>query len=269
MVFSTVLGQAMLALEPTARNSNLLPVNANGLVRLRSPECRGSCGSVRAPRSSVPPRSVRLGRPCSTWARMSDSIAPMKIEMIAGGASLAPRRWSLAAEAIDARSRSAWMSTARTTATRNTRNCRLVCVSSCGSSRLTPVSVDIDQLLCLPDPLMPGERLLVEQRGQAVPLGHPLDRLHRQHLVIAGDVALLEQRRDLVLARGHLVVPRLDRHTQPPEFPLHLVHARRAPAPGSCRSTGPRAAGPWAAVSRTGCARRTPGRAGRRTGPGR
>ena len=43
-------------------------------VRLRSPECRGSCGSVRAPRSSVPPRSVRLGRPCSTCARMSDSI---------------------------------------------------------------------------------------------------------------------------------------------------------------------------------------------------
>ena len=61
IVFSTVLGPAMLALEPTARNSNLLPVNANGLVRLRSPASRGSCGSVPAPRSSVPPRFVRLG----------------------------------------------------------------------------------------------------------------------------------------------------------------------------------------------------------------
>ena len=61
MVLSTVLGQAMLALEPTARNSNLFPVKANGEVRLRSPECRGSCGSVVAPRSRVPPRMVRLG----------------------------------------------------------------------------------------------------------------------------------------------------------------------------------------------------------------
>ena len=33
--------------EPTARNSNLLPVNANGLVRLRSPASRGSFGSTR------------------------------------------------------------------------------------------------------------------------------------------------------------------------------------------------------------------------------
>ncbi len=31
-----------------------------------------------------------------------------------------------------------------------------MCVSSCGSSRLTPVSVDIDQLLCLPEPLIPA-----------------------------------------------------------------------------------------------------------------
>ena len=32
----------------------------------------------------------------------------------------------------------------------------LVWVSSCGSSRLTPVSVAIDQLLCLPLPLTPA-----------------------------------------------------------------------------------------------------------------
>ena len=32
----------------------------------------------------------------------------------------------------------------------------LVWVSSWGSSRLTPVSVDIDQLLCLPEPLTPA-----------------------------------------------------------------------------------------------------------------
>ena len=32
----------------------------------------------------------------------------------------------------------------------------LVWVSSCGSRRLTPVSVDMDQLLCLPDPFTPA-----------------------------------------------------------------------------------------------------------------
>ena len=37
MVFSTVLGPAIDCEAPTARNSNLLPVKANGLVRLRSP----------------------------------------------------------------------------------------------------------------------------------------------------------------------------------------------------------------------------------------
>ena len=99
---------------------------------------------------------VRLGSPFSTCSRMSVSIFPRKIEMIAGGASLAPSRWSLAAEAIEARSRSACRSTARIVATRNTRNCMLVWVSSCGSSRLTPVSVHIDQLLCLPEPFTPA-----------------------------------------------------------------------------------------------------------------
>jgi hypothetical protein len=87
---------------------------------------------------------------------MSDSISPRKIEMIAGGASLAPSRWSFAAEAMDARSRSAWVSTARITAHRNTRNSRFVWVSSWGSSRLAPVSVAMDQLLCLPDPFTPA-----------------------------------------------------------------------------------------------------------------
>ena len=37
-------------LEPSARNSNLLPVNANGLVRLRSPPCIGNGGSTGVPR---------------------------------------------------------------------------------------------------------------------------------------------------------------------------------------------------------------------------
>ena len=49
IVFSTVFGSASDIEEPSARNSNLLPVNANGDVRLRSPPCSGSRGSTDAP----------------------------------------------------------------------------------------------------------------------------------------------------------------------------------------------------------------------------
>jgi len=41
-------------------------------------------------------------------------------------------------------------------AIRNARNWALACGSLPGSSRFSPSSVAIDQLLCLPDPLMPA-----------------------------------------------------------------------------------------------------------------
>ena len=76
--------------------------------------------------------------------------------MIAGGASLAPRRWSWPGEAIDARS-SAWcLLTAWMTAAQKNRKRWFSCGVAPGSSRLEPVSVPIDQLLCLPDPLTPA-----------------------------------------------------------------------------------------------------------------
>ena len=93
IVLSTVFGRLGDWLEPSARNSNLLPVNANGLVRLRSPASRGSSGSDRrSPRSIVDAPLVDES-PCSRRRRRrSGAASPRKIEMIAGGASLAPRR---------------------------------------------------------------------------------------------------------------------------------------------------------------------------------
>jgi hypothetical protein len=249
----TVLGQETGA-DPTARNSNLLPVKANGLVRLRSPEWRGICGSVIAPRSIAPPLSVRLGVPFSSCSMMSVSMSPRKIEMIAGGASLAPRRWSFPALAIVERSRSACRSTARMTAQRNVRNWRFVCVSSRGSSRLTPVSVDIDQLLCLPEPLTPANGFSWRRPGGRS-AGRPAERLHDEHLVVAGDVGVLEDRRELVLARRDLVVPGLDRDAEAVELVLDLGHERDDALRGWRRSSGRRAAGPWGAWRRRGCAR--------------
>ena len=57
-----------------------------------------------------------------------------------------------------------------------------------------------------------GERLLVHQAGEAVLRRHPPQHLHRHHLVIGGDVGVLEDRRDFELAGRDFVVPGLDRH---------------------------------------------------------
>ena len=72
-----------------------------------------------------------------------------------------------------------------------------------------------------------GERLLVQQAREAVLRRHPLQHLHRHHLVIDGDVGVLEDRRDLVLARRDLVVARLHRHADLEQLELGLGHARQ------------------------------------------
>ncbi len=45
-----------------------------------------------------------VAAPFAICSKTSASWSPRKIEMIAGGASLAPSRWSFVAEATDARS---------------------------------------------------------------------------------------------------------------------------------------------------------------------
>ncbi len=75
----------------------------------------------------------------------------------------------------------------------------------------------------------PGERLLVEQHLQAVAAGDALEGLHDQHVVVGGDVGVLEQGGDFILGRGHFVVPRLDRHAQLVEFELPFEHAGENP----------------------------------------
>jgi len=94
IVLSTVFGHDGDMLEPSARNSNLLPVKANGLVRLRSPECSGIGGSTGVPRPRNEPGLETDALPSAIEEKISSSSEPRKIEMIAGGASLAPRRWS-------------------------------------------------------------------------------------------------------------------------------------------------------------------------------
>ena len=148
------------------------------------------------------------------WSKTSVSWSPRKIEMMAGGASLAPRRWSLLAEATDARSRPPYLCTARITAAQNTRNWALSCGVSPGSEQVALGGVaerEVDVLARAVDAL---EGLLVEQALHAVLLGDPLQRDHQQLLVVGGDVGALEHRGQLELARGDLVVAGLGRDAQ-------------------------------------------------------
>ena len=69
------------------------------------------------------------------------------------------------------------------------------------------------------------KRLLVQQRRQSVLRRDLLQHLHRHHLMIDGEVGVLEDRRDLILTRRHFVVPRLHRHAELEELELRFRHA--------------------------------------------
>ena len=104
-VLSTIIADAQLASEPTARNSKRLPVKAKGDVRLRSVLSISNSGisgiSICKPVFPVRLKIFSLSA-FSICSRRSLICFPRKEEMIAGGASLAPRRWSLVALITDA-----------------------------------------------------------------------------------------------------------------------------------------------------------------------
>lgn len=135
MVFRVIMGPAQDWAEPGARNSNLLPVKANGLVRLRSVASRGRTGSVSTPILSVSLRLPQPEEPLIIFSITSLSWAPRKMEIMAGGASFAPRRWSFPALATELRSRSLCLSTASMMAVRTVRKMAFCCGSEPGSSR--------------------------------------------------------------------------------------------------------------------------------------
>ena len=82
---------------------------------------------------------------------------PMNADMMAGGASLAPNRWSFPTLAMDARTTSAWRCNAAKVLTKKVRKRRLVLGLVPGFNKFTPVLVPKDQLLCLPEPFTPAK----------------------------------------------------------------------------------------------------------------
>ena len=149
--------------------------------------------------------------------------------MIAGGASLAPRRWSLPASAMLARSRSAWTLTPRMTATRNARNWALACGSLPGSSRFSPSSVRHRPVVVLARAVDAGERLLVDEEHQAVLRREPAHHAHDDHVVVGADRGRLVDRRHLELAGRHLVVAGLGRDAQAPQLAVEIHHEGEDP----------------------------------------
>ena len=124
----------MFRLEPALLNSNLLPVNANGDVLFLSVVSFGKFGREDTPTLNIECPDV-YSLPSSRASITFSSSSPRKIEMIAGGASLAPSLWSLPAEATESLSRSEYSSTALMIATRNVRNCAFSIGDLPGSSR--------------------------------------------------------------------------------------------------------------------------------------
>ena len=106
-VFRIMFASDRFTFEPGMRNSNLLPVNANGEVRLRSVLSFKKFGSTSTPRSMATFSALSYSWSSTSASTMASSSSPRKMDTMAGGASSAPRRWSLPAEATDMRS-SSW-----------------------------------------------------------------------------------------------------------------------------------------------------------------
>ena len=214
IVLSTVAGSEMLADEPTARNSNLLPVKAKGEVRFRSPEWRGRSGSTFTPSPSRPSRSLSFARP-GLFQLVEDvlQLAAQEHRDDRG------RRLVGAQAVVVAGSRHAGQEQILVLLHRAhhrraeeeehqvvvRRVAGIHQVSVRGSER--PVDV-------LAAPVDSHEGLLVQEAHEAVAARVPFQHAHRQLLVVRRHVRVLVDRRHLVLSRRHLVVARLHRHAQ-------------------------------------------------------
>ena len=99
------------------------------------------------------------------WSSNPETYCPKNELMMAGGASLPPKRWALVALMMLAFSSPLCRQTAISVSTMNVtkRKVSLMDASGWAASVLagawssTPVSVDRLQLLCLPEPLMPSK----------------------------------------------------------------------------------------------------------------
>ena len=135
--------------------SNLLPVNANVLVRFLSVGTRWRLGRDDTPSWIAESKSGLLLSPAMKRSTDWSMSSPRYTLTMAGGASFAPSRWSLPTPLMATLIRSACLSIARMVAARNSMNSALPSGLSPGLSREGNALLPTLQLLCLPLPLTP------------------------------------------------------------------------------------------------------------------
>ena len=155
-----IIAEAQLAEEPGARNSKRLPVKAKGDVRLRSVLSIIKSG-IWGISISMPCLPLRVNRSSlsdsSIWSSSSVSCFPRKLLIMAGGASLPPRRWAFVALMIEAFSSPLWRYTAINVSTMKVTKRRFSSGVLPGAWSSVPLSAVRLQLLCLPLPLIPSK----------------------------------------------------------------------------------------------------------------
>ena len=85
-----IFGPEIEKAEPSIRNSNLFPVNANGEVLFLSVVSLGILGNADTPISIYSVSLLSYSVLLANDSKIPSSSSPKKIEIIAGGASLAP-----------------------------------------------------------------------------------------------------------------------------------------------------------------------------------
>jgi hypothetical protein len=141
------------------------------------------------------------------------------MEMMAGGASLAPRRWSLPGVAeqvgvlIDSLDDGGQEDQELQVLHGGVARVQQVLVGG-GHGPVVVLAAAVDAV----------EGLLVEQAHQAVALGHLAHHLHGQLVVVGGDVGGGEDGGHFVLGGGNLVVLGLGQNAQLPQLVIQLLH---------------------------------------------
>ena len=156
---SAVIAGEQFAEEPTALNSNRLPVNAKGEVLFLSVLSINTSGICATPSFINCSSSTEISSSSELFSILSSTAViclPRNTDIIAGGASFAPKRCALLADIIEAFNNALCLYTARRVFTRIVTNNRFSFALFPGVKRPIPVSVQSDQLLCLPDPLTPA-----------------------------------------------------------------------------------------------------------------
>ena len=151
-------GPAMDWLEPGIRNSNLLPVKATGEVRLRSVVSCGMEGSTSTPMRSVLRSVVGI-------VALTDDGVDDALQLVAEEDGDDGRRRFLRAETVivaregdGAAQQLLILVHALDEGGEEEQELRRSGWAFCrGRSRFSPVSVESDQLSCLPEPLTPAK----------------------------------------------------------------------------------------------------------------